>query len=67
MNEVPAVVAAIASANLRGNGARWQRWAVWKNLRTLALVQGMEWVQDWSRKKLIIGIELLCSALYNSG
>lgn len=40
MNEVPAVVAAIANANLRGNGARWQRWAVWKNLRTLAL-QGM--------------------------
>jgi len=41
MNEVPAVVAAIASTNLRGNGARWQRWAVWKNLRTVALVQRM--------------------------
>ncbi|MEG4087480.1 hypothetical protein [Microcoleus sp. POL10_C6] len=36
-----AVVEAIASANLRGNGARWQRWAVWKNLRTVALVQRM--------------------------
>ncbi|MEG4292894.1 hypothetical protein Q5692_29110 [Microcoleus sp. C2C3] len=31
MIEVPALV--------RGNGARWQRWAVWKNLRTVALVQ----------------------------
>ncbi len=41
MNEVPAVVAAIASANLRGHGARWQRWGVWKNLRTVALVQRM--------------------------
>ena len=41
MIEVPALVAAIASANLRGNGAPWQRWAVWKNLRTVALVQRM--------------------------
>ncbi|MEG4206644.1 hypothetical protein QUA20_22300 [Microcoleus sp. Pol7_A1] len=39
--EVAGVVEAIANANLRGNGARWQRWAVWKNLRTVALVQGM--------------------------
>ena len=52
MNEVPAVVEAIASANVRGNGARWQRWAVWKNLRTLALVQGMGMGARQAQKKV---------------
>ncbi|MEG5064682.1 hypothetical protein QUB33_13775 [Microcoleus sp. B3-A4] len=52
MIEVPAVVEAIANANLRGNGACWQRWAVWQNLRSLALVQGMGMGARQAQKKV---------------
>ncbi len=46
MNEVRAVVEAFNAANVRVNGTCWQQWAVWKGLRTVALVRGC-----WSAKR----------------